>query len=52
MKVCSICLSKHCNEVGIDNTEGCCICYNKSQSEKITLCPECKVKKKLGRKHL
>lgn len=27
-KICSICASDHCPEANIDDTEGCCLCYN------------------------
>ena len=44
-KLCSLCNLSHCLEVGIDYTEGCCICYNIQMEERgetpITLCDGC-----------
>jgi hypothetical protein len=50
-KLCTICYSNHCYEVGMDsndmyNTDGCCICFSASERRKglssITYCKECK----------
>ncbi len=47
-KYCPLCESSHCPEVGMDNTIGCCICYNISLKEKgeelISLCEGCENK--------
>lgn len=44
--LCSICNSNHCPETNMDNTIGCCLCYNKQMikenNEIISLCEKCK----------
>jgi hypothetical protein len=43
---CSICELSFCKEAQIDNTEGCCLCYNdqmlREDGEQITLCAGCR----------
>lgn len=45
--ICPICESDHCSETNIDDTIGCCICFNKFEKVKkmglpITICKGCK----------
>lgn len=44
--ICSVCALDHCPEAQMDQTQGCCICYNKQMRrdviQVITLCPSCK----------
>ena len=44
-RICPICGSDHCPETNMDDTKGCCLCYNVQQLEEnktlISLCKEC-----------
>lgn len=43
--MCSICNLNYCLETNMDNTVGCCLCYNKQMikenNEEISLCKGC-----------